>query len=60
MPLGDLSCQLLSDSGQARELIAKQILKQLVVALEGLHARRILHGDIKPSNILIGLTGKDF
>jgi hypothetical protein len=55
MPTGSVAT-LIRQTGPLPEAVVKRYLVQLLSALEYIHARGILHRDIKPGNIL--LTGK--
>ena len=52
VPGGDLS-SIISERGPLSEKTAKQVARQILLALDYLHRRRITHRDIKPDNILI-------
>ncbi|KAJ6567576.1 kinase-like domain-containing protein [Mycena vulgaris] len=53
---GDLASQLLLERKFSKDR-ARIYLAQLILALEDLHARRILHRDVKPSNIFFDAEG---
>ena len=52
----DLS-KLINTRGQLKEKDALSILKDVLRGLEFAHAKGIIHGDIRPSKILIGKNG---
>ncbi|KAL0584995.1 hypothetical protein ABG067_005132 [Albugo candida] len=49
---GDLH-DLILENGKLDETTAKTIFKQLLIAIQYLHGRGIIHMDVKPENILI-------
>ncbi|EIW58547.1 kinase-like protein, partial [Trametes versicolor FP-101664 SS1] len=55
-PSGDLR-KLMNREGRISESQARQWCAELLVALEHLHRRRIVHRDIKPDNILLDDDG---
>ncbi|OHT05452.1 hypothetical protein TRFO_26794 [Tritrichomonas foetus] len=57
LPGGDLY-SLLQNVGSLDEESTRTYVAQIVLALRSLHARGIIHRDIKPDNILITETGK--
>ena len=57
LPGGDLY-SLLQNVGSLNEDYVKVYTAQIVMALQSLHKRGIVHRDIKPDNILITETGK--
>jgi len=52
LPGGDLF-EMLSTVGALPEQMAKRYAAQLILAVDFLHSRQILHNDIKPENLLI-------
>lgn len=52
---GDL-LTLVEAFGRLPEMIARSYFTQLIEAVEYLHDKRIVHGDIKPENILLDST----
>ncbi|KAI0349553.1 kinase-like protein [Trametes cingulata] len=55
-PQGDMT-KLLKRQGRVSEDQARQWCAELLVALEHLHIKRIVHRDIKPDNILLDQDG---
>ncbi|PIL30901.1 transporter [Ganoderma sinense ZZ0214-1] len=49
-PRGDLTSYLVR---KCDVVLARSLMAELVVALESLHAMRIIHRDVKPANILV-------
>lgn len=55
-PLGDLRAQLRA-RGRLPELLARLLVAQVLVALSRLHARGVVHCDVKPENVLLSERG---
>ncbi len=55
---GDLAEHLASAGGKLEEAEAKRILDGVLSGLAGLHAARVAHLDVKPSNVLLGRDGR--
>ncbi|KAJ1496253.1 kinase-like domain-containing protein, partial [Baffinella frigidus] len=53
---GSLS-SIIAEFGALPEKVVATYTKQLVLGLEHLHAKNIVHGDIKPANILLDKAG---
>jgi fused-like protein len=49
--------EVLEDDKSLPEEQVRSIAKQLVLALQYLHSKRIIHRDMKPQNILVGRNG---
>eukprot|EP00271_Cylindrocystis_brebissonii_P011564 TRINITY_DN29427_c0_g1_i1.p1 TRINITY_DN29427_c0_g1~~TRINITY_DN29427_c0_g1_i1.p1 ORF type:complete len:711 (-),score=171.20 TRINITY_DN29427_c0_g1_i1:728-2860(-) len=45
------------DAEQRHALIIKQVMRQVLVALQKMHRTGIVHRDIKPSNLVVGRKG---
>jgi serine/threonine protein kinase len=56
VPGGSLA-SLLSKFGPFHEPVVRVYLQQILQGLEFLHSRDVVHGDIKPANILVSVTG---
>ncbi|KAI0642235.1 kinase-like domain-containing protein, partial [Trametes meyenii] len=56
-PRGDLM-KLMKREGRIPEDVARQWCAELLVVLEHLHKRRIVHRDVKPENILLDERGR--
>jgi eukaryotic-like serine/threonine-protein kinase len=50
---GDLG-RLLQENGQISASLALEISRQIALALAAAHSARLVHGDVKPTNILLG------
>ncbi|CAD8085010.1 unnamed protein product [Paramecium primaurelia] len=49
--------QILIERGTLREDETRQIIKQLLIAIQHIHNKGISHRDIKPDNILVNIEG---
>ncbi len=58
--LGQLLARWAQAEPQDRFVRAERIIRELCAALSYVHARRIIHRDMKPGNVLIGEDGRAF
>ncbi|KGN36886.1 serine/threonine-protein kinase [Knoellia subterranea] len=56
---GGSVASLIGDHGPLPPLLAAEILRQLMSALDAVHAAGILHRDVKPANVLLAATGTE-
>jgi serine/threonine protein kinase len=54
---GDLR-QFLNEKGQLEEATAKYFFLQMVLALQYIHQRKVVHWNLKPANILMSSQSK--
>ncbi|XP_046883877.1 serine/threonine-protein kinase pim-2-like isoform X2 [Hypomesus transpacificus] len=56
IPCMDLFNYMQEEKGYLEEGMARQVMKQVVSALQHCHSRGVVHRDLKPENILIQMT----